>query len=103
MGRAKGVRGMDENVLLRLHEQSALPFRTIPVNVGVHRGSALSSLLFSFFMDTAARDLHFPHPWTLLYANDVVIAAHRRKGLKELLCDRQHADIGSPVVGIVYW
>ncbi|VDO85254.1 unnamed protein product [Heligmosomoides polygyrus] len=45
-----------------------------PIFVGVHQGSALSPLLFVVVMDAISRDLQRPAPWTLLYADDVMLA-----------------------------
>lgn len=52
------------------------------IRVGVHQGSALSPLLFILCMDTATADLHTPHPWTLLYADDVMVASETREDLE---------------------
>ena len=52
------------------------------INVGVHQGSALSPLLFVLCMDTVTADLQSPHPWTLLYADDVLLAAEERQELE---------------------
>jgi len=53
------------------------------ITVGVHQGSALSPLLFILCMDTATADLQMPHPWCLLYADDVVLADKDRLALQE--------------------
>uniref|UniRef100_A0A3Q4I4B9 ribonuclease H n=1 Tax=Neolamprologus brichardi TaxID=32507 RepID=A0A3Q4I4B9_NEOBR len=45
-----------------------------PITVGVHQGSALSPLLFTLCMDTATADLQSPHPWSLLYADDMCLS-----------------------------
>jgi len=54
-----------------------------PVSVGVHQGSALSPLLFILCMDTATADIKQPHPWSLLYADDVFLASETRQQLQE--------------------
>ncbi|VDP37453.1 unnamed protein product [Heligmosomoides polygyrus] len=46
-----------------------------PIAVGVHQGSALSPLLFVVVMDVVSHDLQQPVPWTLLYADDVMLAS----------------------------
>ncbi|RWR99635.1 hypothetical protein B4U79_01873, partial [Dinothrombium tinctorium] len=53
------------------------------INVGVHQGSALSPLLFILCMDTVTADLQKPHPWTLLYADDVLLASETRYELQQ--------------------
>ncbi|VDO76195.1 unnamed protein product [Heligmosomoides polygyrus] len=41
----------------------------------MHQGSALSPLLFVVVMDASTRDLQKPVPWTLLYADDMMLAS----------------------------
>ena len=53
--------------------------QTFSIKVGVHQGSALSPLLFIAVMDTITRDMQQPIPWTLLYADDVMLAHTTRK------------------------
>ncbi|KAJ2945082.1 hypothetical protein O0L34_g9136 [Tuta absoluta] len=45
------------------------------VGVGVHQGSALSPLLFNIVMNFVTEHLQKPAPWTLLYADDIVLIA----------------------------
>ncbi|KAK3509567.1 hypothetical protein QTP70_006105 [Hemibagrus guttatus] len=44
------------------------------IRVGVHQGSALFPLLFVLCMDVVTADLQRPHPWTLLYGDDVFLS-----------------------------
>ena len=53
------------------------------IRVGVHQGSALSPLLFILCMDTVTADLQTPHPWSLLYADDVMLASETRNELEQ--------------------
>uniref|UniRef100_A0A914X791 Reverse transcriptase domain-containing protein n=1 Tax=Plectus sambesii TaxID=2011161 RepID=A0A914X791_9BILA len=55
------------------------------ITVGVHQGLALSPLLFILCMDTVSANLQTPHPWTLLYANNVLIASETRQELERLV------------------
>ncbi|VDL78746.1 unnamed protein product [Nippostrongylus brasiliensis] len=62
-----------------------------PISVGVHQGSPLSPLLFIAVMDAVTRDLQSPVPWSLLYADDVMLASEDRGKLELLVqswCDR---------------
>ncbi|VDP47120.1 unnamed protein product [Heligmosomoides polygyrus] len=62
-----------------------------PISVGVHQGSALSPLLFVVVMDAITRDLQNPVPWTLLYADDVMLASEDKGELErevQAWCDR---------------
>lgn len=43
------------------------------INVGLHQGSALSPLLFTTFIDTITADIQDPLPWTILYADDILL------------------------------
>jgi len=52
------------------------------ISVGVHQGSALSPLLFILCMDSATADIQHPHPWSLLYADDVFLANKSRQQLQ---------------------
>ncbi|XP_049790350.1 uncharacterized protein LOC126195732 [Schistocerca nitens] len=54
------------------------------ITVGVHQGSALSPLLFILVMDSMTADLHRPLPWTLHYADNVMLAAENRPDLQSL-------------------
>ncbi|VDO66687.1 unnamed protein product [Heligmosomoides polygyrus] len=63
-----------------------------PISAGVHQGSALFPLLFVVVMDAITRDLQKPVLWTLLHADDVMLACedkddHERQ--VQVWCDRQ--------------
>ncbi|VDO19280.1 unnamed protein product [Heligmosomoides polygyrus] len=62
-----------------------------PISVGVHQGSALSPLLFVVVMDAITRDLQQPVPWTLLFAEDMMLACEDKDDLERQVqawCDR---------------
>ncbi|VDP21694.1 unnamed protein product [Heligmosomoides polygyrus] len=62
-----------------------------PIFAGVHQGSALSPLLFDVVMDATTRHLQKVVPWTLLYADDVMLTSEDKGGLErevQAWCDR---------------
>ncbi|VDO89830.1 unnamed protein product [Heligmosomoides polygyrus] len=62
-----------------------------PISVGVHQGSALSPLLLVVVMHAISRDLQQPVLWTLLYADDVMLASEDKIELQRQVqawCDR---------------
>ena len=60
--------------------------KEFPITVDVHQGSAISPLLFILVMDTITRDLQGPVPWTLLYADDVMLASTDKTELEQKVC-----------------
>jgi len=55
------------------------------VTVGVHQGSALSPYLFITILDVICQDLLEPAPWTMLYADDVVLCSRNQVDIQEKL------------------
>ena len=53
------------------------------VKVGVHLVSSLSPLPLILVMDTITRDLQWEIPWTLLYADNVMLTVNTREDLQE--------------------
>ena len=52
------------------------------VKVGVHQGSVLSPLLFVIVLEALSCEFRTGTPWELLYADDLVISAETKEGLK---------------------
>ncbi|XP_065665589.1 uncharacterized protein LOC136087013 [Hydra vulgaris] len=49
------------------------------VEVGLHQGSALSSLLFEIAMDRLTDEVRQESPWTMMLADDIVICSESRE------------------------
>ena len=49
------------------------------VKVGLHHGSALSPFLFAVIMDRLTNEVRIEPPWTMLFADDIVICEETRK------------------------
>ena len=60
----------DSTTTIRTAVGETEPFR---VNVGLHQGSVLSPFLFVTLMDVLTEDLQLELPWTVLYADDIML------------------------------
>ena len=49
------------------------------VKVGLHQRSALSPFLFAVIMDRLTNEVRGEPPWTMLFADDIVICKETRK------------------------
>ena len=55
------------------------------VKVGLHQGSALSPFLFGVIMDRLADEVRRESPWTMLFADDIVICEETREEVERRL------------------
>ena len=79
--------GMVENYVLlvqNMYEGSKTVVRyavgtteSFKAKVGLHQGSALSPFLFAVIMDRLTDEVKRAPPWTMLFANDIVIFQER--------------------------
>lgn len=68
------IQDLYHNVTTRVVSPAGIS-KPFEIRVGVHQGSALSPLLFNLVMDYITADIQKPAPWSLLYADDVVLVA----------------------------
>ncbi|KAK3508735.1 hypothetical protein QTP70_004280 [Hemibagrus guttatus] len=55
------------------------------VEVGLHQGSALSPFLFAIVMDQLSEEVRRKSPWTMMFADDIVICSESREQVEENL------------------
>ncbi|KAK3531335.1 hypothetical protein QTP70_018135, partial [Hemibagrus guttatus] len=55
------------------------------VEVGLHQVSALSSFLFAIVMDQLSEEVRQESPWTMMFADDIVICSESREQVEENL------------------
>ena len=61
------------------------------VKVGLHQGSGLSSFLFVVIMDRQTNEVRREPPWTLLFADDIVICEETREEVEARLKSWRYA------------
>ena len=55
------------------------------VKVGLHQGSALSPCLFAMVMDGMTDEIREEAPWTMMFADDIVICSESNEQVEERL------------------
>ncbi|KAK3529743.1 hypothetical protein QTP86_003019 [Hemibagrus guttatus] len=55
------------------------------VEVGLHQGSALSPFLFAIVMNQLSEEVRQESPWTMMFADDIVICSESREQVEENL------------------
>ncbi|KAK3559199.1 hypothetical protein QTP86_005200 [Hemibagrus guttatus] len=54
------------------------------VEVGLHQGSSLSPFLFAMVMDQLSEEVRQESPWTMMFADDIVICSENREQMERL-------------------
>ena len=55
------------------------------VKFGLHQGSALNPFLFAVIMDRVTDEVRREPPWTMLFADDIVICEETREEVEQRL------------------
>ncbi|KAI5742912.1 hypothetical protein M8J77_012557 [Diaphorina citri] len=78
--RAKGTPEKYVRIVRDMYEDAVTKVRSsvgvteeIPVQVGLHQGSALSPYLFDLIMDVLTEDVRKKAPWCVMFADDIVL------------------------------
>ena len=55
------------------------------IDIGLHQGSALSPFLFTIIMDELIRGIQDEIPWSMLFADNIVLIDETKEGLNTKL------------------
>ena len=59
--------------------------KSFKVKVGMHQGSGLNPFLFAVIMDRLTYEVRREPPWTMLFADDIVICEETREEVERRL------------------
>lgn len=62
-----------------MHRKSAVDLTEVKAEAGLHHGSGLSPFLFAAGSDRLADEARQESPWTMLFADDIVVCRERRE------------------------
>ncbi|KAK3517909.1 hypothetical protein QTP70_027300 [Hemibagrus guttatus] len=90
--RKSGVAEKYVRVVQDMYERSRTVVRCVVgqteefnVEVGLHQGSALNPFLFAIVMDQLSEEVRQESPWTMMFADDIVICSESREQVEENL------------------
>ena len=72
----------ESETVVRCAVETAESFK---VKVGLHQGSALSPFLFAVIMDGLTDEVRREPPWTMLFADNIVISKETRQEVERIL------------------
>ncbi|KAK3865435.1 hypothetical protein Pcinc_028963 [Petrolisthes cinctipes] len=90
--RSKGVKEKYVRMVQDMYREAKTRVRSavgttepFPVRVGLHQGSALSPYLFNLLVDVLVEEVTKEAPWSMLFADDIVLVADSGEKLQEKL------------------
>ena len=90
--RKSGIAKKYVRLVQDMYEQSETVVRyatetteSFKIKVGLHQGSALSPFLFAVIMDRLTDEVRRESPWTMLFADDIVICKETREEMEQVL------------------
>jgi len=88
----KGVLPLYIRIIKNLYEGGRTSVRTpggvtndFFIGRGLHQGSILSHFLFTLIMDELTREIQDELPWSMLFADDIVLIDESRQGVNDKL------------------
>ena len=85
-------REVRDNIVQDMYDDSTTAVRCavgvtegFEVKVGLHQGSALSPCLFAMMMDRMTDEIREEAPWTMMFADDIVICSESKEHVEEKL------------------
>jgi hypothetical protein len=78
------IKNMYDNVVTSVRTSDG-DTNDLPINIGLHQGSALSPYLFALVMDKVTRDIQGGISWCMLFTDDVVLVDESKTGVDQKL------------------